>query len=484
MTGVEMMDVPASPPAVGEAVVPTSSVVVAVLVLAAAALAVQRIHRRETRGSTGAVARAQQGSEWLPSPDDEASRREAVAFFVALGVAMVDSGAAVTQVTATLRRVAQVNGVAGLNVAVLPTVLFVSVPGAESVQTSIASAGRGLRLDQVDEVFQVVDAAEHGDISPEEGRRLLAATRRRRPRGTAWSRLAGYPLLAAGLVLILRGSWTELLLGAVLAAVVGALQLHRSEVPAAYQLFLPVFSALFASVTVFALVRAGADIGVFAPLIACLVTFLPGAQLTTGVIELATGQMVAGAGRVAHGVMQLVLLAIGVVAGAQLVGIPAHTVTSASLTGFGVVAPWLGVVAFGVGVVLANSARISSLPWILLILGVAYAGQVLGDRVLGDELSAFAGALLMTPVAMFAADQRTGPPTLVTFLPAFWMLVPGAAGLAGLTKYLGDRRFDGVTSLISAGSTMVGIAFGVLLGLAAGSVIGLRSGVSLRDDAD
>ena len=85
----------------------------------------------------------------------------------------------------------------------------------------------------------------------------------------------------------------------------------------------------------------------------------------------------------------------------------------------------------------------------------------------------------MTPVAMLAARQRSGPPTLVTFLPAFWLLVPGAISLAGVTAYLGKDRVEGTTSLVSAGSTMIAITFGVLLGPAAGSFAGLTSGVSL-----
>jgi len=63
----------------------------------------------------------------------------------------------------------------------------------------------------------------------------------------------------------------------------------------------------------------------------------------------------------------------------------------------------------------------------------------------------------MTPVPMLAARQRSGPPTLVTFLPAFWLLVPGAISLAGVTACLGKDRVEGTTSLVSAGSTMIAI---------------------------
>ena len=53
-------------------------------------------------------------------------------------------------------------------------------------------------------------------------------------------------------------------------------------------------------------------------LIAPLITLLPGALLTTAVIELASGQMISGAGRLAAGATQLLLLALGIVGPALL----------------------------------------------------------------------------------------------------------------------------------------------------------------------
>jgi uncharacterized membrane protein YjjB (DUF3815 family) len=125
-------------------------------------------------------------------------------------------------------------------------------------------------------------------------------------------------------------------------------------------------------------------------------------------------------------------------------------------------------------VVLFRGASRSSLPWILLVVLVAYAGQVVGGAVLGPSLSAFAGALAMTPTAMVVARQPTGPPAIVSFLPGLWLLVPGAVGLEGVTQFLGEETLEGVSSLVTMGTSMVGIALGVLLGLAAGTEVARR----------
>jgi len=70
-----------------------------------------------------------------------------------------------------------------------------------------------------------------------------------------------------------------------------------------------------------------------------------------------------------------------------------------------------------------------------------------------------------TPVAVLVARQQSGPPAIVCFLPAFWLLVPGALGLVGVASVLGGDS-GGVSSLVTTVSTMVAIALGVLAGTA------------------
>jgi uncharacterized membrane protein YjjB (DUF3815 family) len=90
---------------------------------------------------------------------------------------------------------------------------------------------------------------------------------------------------------------------------------------------------------------------------------------------------------------------------------------------------------------------------------------VVGSLLVGGVLSAFVGAAAMTPVAAVVARQRTGPPAMVSFTPAFWILVPGALGLVGVTTLL-DGDSSGLATLTTTVSTMVSIALGVLVGWA------------------
>jgi uncharacterized membrane protein YjjP (DUF1212 family)/uncharacterized membrane protein YjjB (DUF3815 family) len=457
---------PVTAPARQDSPVSGQSVAIALLVLAAAVILLLRASRRRPVQEPVMV-----GTD-PDAPAVSPSRADTTRFLVALGEAMIDAGDPVTDVRTTLEGVSHRAGIADAEVVVFATALIVSLPGTGQVSTAVASAGaRGLRLDQIDDVFDVVDDALTTDLGPSAGVSRLQAIRQSPPPWGIAARVAGYVVMSVGLSLILGASLAEIGVAAVLGAVVGALQLTGDGPTSTYRTALPLVCAFGVSTTVFLLARTSWDVGVFAPLIAPLVAFLPGALLTTGVLELATGQMISGAGRLAAGTMRLVLLAVGIVAAAQLVGVPTRSVTDVATQPLGPWAPWVGVAVFGVGIVANLCARVQATPWILLVLYVAYAGQVIGGLFVGGVLSAFTGAVLMTPVAMLVARHPSGPTTLVSFLPAFWLLVPGALGLVGVAKYIGDERIYGAASLITAGETMVAIALGVLIGSSLGGAL-------------
>jgi uncharacterized membrane protein YjjB (DUF3815 family) len=99
----------------------------------------------------------------------------------------------------------------------------------------------------------------------------------------------------------------------------------------------------------------------------------------------------------------------------------------------------------------------------MLVLVVAYSGQSIGAAVFAPELSAFFGAVAMTPLVLLIGRSRTGPPSMVMFLPAFWLLVPGATGLmavVGSGGRLSPSDFAGTMVIVMS------IALGVLLGTA------------------
>ena len=487
-----------STPAVRSSSIPLASVLLAVVVLLVGAIALGRLigrrpHHRSApsapvlpqRGTGGGTAGAEDqplpvGTQPTAAPPQRASGVSEVArvdrwtldLLLEVGKALIDSGDAVSHVQDVLGRIATVHGASQVGIIVLPTALIVSIPEGDTVETEVAPAGQqALRLDQVDEVVRIAAAAEEGRLTPIEGIAAIAATRERPPSASNRTRLGGYVLLTVGLAMLLRGGALELLVAAGLGVGVGVLQLASHRFRGSYQPVLPVVAAFGVAAVVFGLGRVLPELAVFPPLVSPLIAFLPGALLTTAVFELSTGHVISGSGRLAAGMLRLVLLALGILAAAQLLGVPAAEVTAVTSTAVSVLEPWVGVAVFGVGMLVFHGVRRESLGWILIVLYVAYAGQVLGGLLFGTTLSAFFGALAMTPVAMVVARQHNGPPALVSFMPGFWLLVPGALGLAGITSLLDEDRLQGIDSLVTMGTSMVGISLGVLLGMVVGGEI-------------
>jgi uncharacterized membrane protein YjjB (DUF3815 family) len=129
-------------------------------------------------------------------------------------------------------------------------------------------------------------------------------------------------------------------------------------------------------------------------------------------------------------------------------------------------APWVGVLLFGVGHMLHYSARSRSLPWLLVVLFIAQGGQVVGNAIFGGYMGAFLGAMLITPAAYIVQYRFGGPPAMVTFTPALWILVPGSLGLIGLAELVGNDRLAGVENFVTTLFSIVAIGLGTVVGTA------------------
>jgi uncharacterized membrane protein YjjB (DUF3815 family) len=99
----------------------------------------------------------------------------------------------------------------------------------------------------------------------------------------------------------------------------------------------------------------------------------------------------------------------------------------------------------------------------LAVLLLAFAAQQVAARVFSFEISGFFGTLVATPAAYAIQLRLDGPPAPVTFLPSFWLLVPGSLSLLSVTRMLSDRA-GGVEGLVTAIFAIASIALGTLVG--------------------
>jgi len=384
---------------------------------------------------------------------------------VQLGTAMVAAGDAVDVIEESLRRIMAAYGVTGAQIALLPTSLFVQTgTGDRSLVQFSSQVAPPLRLDQIDGLYRLVGQLERAEITVSAGLDTLASVYQRRQAAGWLLRTAGHAVLTAGLVLLIQPTPAGILAGLVLGLLIGLLKLIRIPTAA---LVLPVMASFLTGVAV---LEASRHLHIDNPirlLVAPLVTFLPGGMLAIATMEIAAGQMVSGASRLVNGFVQLALLAFGIVAAGVLVRASPADYVDSRVAGLGAWAGWAGVIVFAVGIWLHFSAPVRSLPWMLLILYIAFAGQVVGDALFDGQISGFFGAVAMTPVVLWVERLPGGPPKLVTFLPAFWLLVPGATGLIGVTEIVGSGPGTASRGLSDVLITVMSISLGVLIGTAA-----------------
>lgn len=396
----------------------------------------------------------------MPDVLDRSALRQ---FLLGVAQGMNASAESVDRIRDTMTEVVEAYGGDDTDFVVLPTIILVETGDDEESRVAIRSAtDASFRFDQIAALYELIAQARTASVSPLDGIRRLNEIGAMRPRLGWVTRTFGHAVLTTGLALLLAPTWQGAIVAFVLGAGIGLLKLVRSPT---LQLVMPIAAAFVCAAAVFLLaevIEIGDPIRL---LIAPLVTFLPGGVLTTATVELAAGQMISGASRLIYGFVQLALLAFGILAAGTVVGVESRSYEPLEAASF---LPWwvalIGILVFALGNYLHFSAPTSTFGWVLLALVVAYIGQWVGTALLGATLGGFVGAVAMALVVFWIASLRRGVPAQITFLPAFWLLVPGAAGLVGLTEAVATD--SGLADFMAALLSIMSIALGVLIGTA------------------
>lgn len=396
--------------------------------------------------------------------ENKSSSNNLMEFLTELGMALTASGISVVDITSILERIAIAYN-AKAEILVFPTMLLLKLGENESAPLNVANQKPGLLpLNQVSEIYELIYKAEASQISPIEGkkclRRILSEQHLFGPLGI----LVGYILFSMGIGMLLQPTPEQLIVSGVLGAIVGILLIFGRG-RTRFLLILPVVAALIVSYIFIWGIKAGLLTGSVAMLMPALAYFLPGATLTTGMFELAYGEIISGASRVVYGTAILFLILFGILVGIQITGIsPQNFLVSNSMNALGWWAPYLGVLIFGVGMYLFMSIRSKDLPWVLLILYIAFFGQQIGNYFIGGFFGAFSGSFLMAISGNIIERRDHKTPSFVSIMPAFWILVPGSLGFMSLATFMSQSYLAAVTDAAVVAMTIVAISLGLLLG--------------------
>jgi uncharacterized membrane protein YjjP (DUF1212 family) len=407
-----------------------------------------------------AVAASDAPPAGAPAPDPATLLR----FVSQLGHVLIASGEAVAVIEDSIRRIARAHGVSHVSVVAFPTVLFVKIEDATGSRLDLTSEeGTTLRFDQIESAFALASDAQNLLVTPEQGLARLQAILARPPRFGVTASVVGHMLMTVGIALCLKPTWEGLGAAAFYGIVVGVLKVFARN-RGMLETLLPTIAAFVVAILALSAVRYGIPASPLRALIASLVTFLPGGILAVAAMDLAYSDMVSGASRFVMGLVQLLFLMLGMTMAASLVGLPPERLLVDPDVRLSPWAVWPGILFFGIGTLLHYSTAPKTFPWMLAALAIATAAQLAANAAFGGYMSGFVGALVVTPVAYLMQYRMGGPPAMVTFTPALWLLVPSSLGLIGLAELASDDRLAGVQNFTATLFIIVATALGSLMG--------------------
>jgi uncharacterized membrane protein YjjP (DUF1212 family) len=354
-------------------------------------------------------------------------------------------------------------------------VLTVRHPDGSSYHDTIRVGPELTRLDLVSKAKFLVNRILAGELSAAQGRAELTGLETSRDPYPWWLRIIGATLFAIGFAPGVQQTWREVGAAALLGAVMGVLFV-AAEWLGGLRVLLPIVGTLVVAVIAFEVLHAqDAQGGPVLLMIPGLFLLIPGDLLCAATAEIAVGQFTPGAVRLAQAAVTLFQLAAGVIIAAELTRVGLTALSQPATPGHAL-PDWLIVVSwipFTIGLALTFNARMQDVPWMLVLVYLAWGAQelVLAHSLVvpqEGETGATAAVFVAATVLAFAAGVleqfRDLPPRGVTILAGFFALTVGAVALRGLTALAGTPRVQGFNDIRDATAETVALTLGLIAG--------------------
>src|SRR3954452_15661031 len=163
------------------------------------------------------------------APQRAADATDVQGFLLELGVAMTMTGDAVSEIQGWLRGIAHAYGYPQARISAGPTLLIVTLGGADPAGIRTIDSFRQLSLDQASQVIPLARSAGRREVPPDAARvtlrRILAAP----PRFGAVAGVLAHGVLTVGLGLVMHPAEADLSVYLALGLLVGVLKLGAAR---------------------------------------------------------------------------------------------------------------------------------------------------------------------------------------------------------------------------------------------------------------
>lgn len=409
--------------------------------------------------------------ELTPAAAPAADLAEAEAFVALLARELHRYGSPAHRLEEAMRSVARKLGLAG-DFFCTPTAIFASFRPAsdgdgrlEPPHTVLLRLEPGeVNLEKLSLLDSILLRLLHGKLDLASARTEIVAAAAQPPRYGRLLTVFAFAGASAATARFFGGGPLESAAAAAIGLVVGLLSVFVQERPATAR----VFEALAAAIAAFGASAAAvyADTSFLVVTVSALVVLMPGLTLTTAVSELAMRHLASGSSRLAGVLLTFMSMAVGFALGGRcgelaFGGFQAHfPPPQPAFTEL------LALLAAALSLMVLFRALPGDFPIFLGAATLALFGSRIGANLLGAQLGALVGAVLIGVASNLLARWLNRPSALLQ-LPGLIVLVPGSLGFRSVAALLEEDTLSGVQS----GFTVVLVAISLAMGLLIASAI-------------
>ncbi len=382
-----------------------------------------------------------------------------------LGCQLLVAGYNVIDVRDQMDQAARAQGATHPESGVFPTYVTYSEGDGVYFRAHVV-APNSLRFDHVMHVHRIAIDAMNGEDPQELMHRLKSPQLHQR---RALRAVSGFALASGGFSLIMGASGIDFILATVLGLLVALLlrALYRPRQEA----LAPLLAAFLSSVVACLFSATGLlNLSPLQVVMASVILLRPTSGIVNGAEELAGGEMMSGTSRLVYSSVQLLLLALAVFGGYQLVSVGPHNDVELLSNQVAGVA-YFGALLFCIGSAVFTQTPVRVFKWILVVVSLSFAAQQIVDIYFNSVLAVGAAAFvgMVSALMIQRLGVGGGPPALVTFTPAFWVLLPGSLAIGAMMEAFSSETptLAGATILF----TLCAIVMGCLLASLVGSLV-------------
>lgn len=270
-----------------------------------------------------------------------------------------------------------------------------------------------------------------------------------------------FALASGGAARFFGGGLRECAAAAVIGLFTGLLAWVAARLENASRLYETV-AALVAAFTAIAAAAYWGPLAHGVVIVAALIVLVPGMTLTLAMTELATRNLVSGAARLSGALLVFMTIGVGFAVGSRL---GTAVFGAAGAHDPGPQPLWseaLALVITAGALLVLFRGHPRDYGWFLLGSTLSIVGSRTGAGLLGPELGAVIGALMVGVGSNLVARLRDRPVALMQ-MPGLMLLVPGSLGFRSVTALVAADTLSGVQTAFTVVLVAISLVTGLLM---------------------